>query len=453
MTRWCTSLLLVAAAAVPAQAHFVWVLPGPAHSARIVFSDRPRADDPALLQKIAHSQLTARSEGKEFSLKAISGKGCLEARLPAAGVHEVAVVCPYGVLQPAKSEPFLLQYYAKTFVGLPPRKSPRDVPESFAAAYQASWDKLPLEIVPVPGTLTVRVLWQGQPLAGAEYVLLVPGEGKPIEGKTDAHGEATLVEPRQAGLCGMRVKHTEARSGELAGKTYKEVRHYATLTLALGEGAAALSSQDPEATRLLAEARAARALYQNFPGFTADVKVNLDGKVAHGQVAINSKGKVQLELAADAGEEARRWTQGMLASIISHRLDSGSSEEAPCTFVDEDLHHPLGRAIRVAADDFHSSYRVRDRQILVVNRQMKDVRFSITMLENHVTEDRKFLPVSFVVNTWDLKTNALKSSEAHHQTWHRLGGLDLPQTALVVTATAGKQQARSLTLSNWKLAQ
>ena len=104
------------------------------------------------------------------------------------------------------------------------------------------------------------------------------------------------------------------------------------------------------------------------------------------------------------------------------------------------------------SDEFHSSYRIRDRQVIVVNRDMKDARFTITVMENEVNKEGKFLPACFVVNTWDAKTNALTSSETHHQTWKRVGGFDLPEGLLVVTATAdGKQEARSLKLSNFQL--
>ncbi len=126
--------------------------------------------------------------------------------------------------------------------------------------------------------------------------------------------------------------------------------------------------------------------------------------------------------------------------------------DTPCAFEDDVADHPLGRAIRVLSDEFHSSYRIRDRQVIVVNREMKDIRFTITVMENEVNQEGKFLPACFVVNTWDTKTNALTSSETHHQTWKRLGAFDLPESLLVVKATAdGKQEARSLKLSNIQL--
>ena len=211
---------------------------------------------------------------------------------------------------------------------------------------------------------------------------------------------------------------------------------------------------DPAATKLLAEARAARAQWENFPGFKAKLSINIDGKVTKGTVEVSPKGKVTVQ-ADNAKQEDVDWARGELAQIIGHRLDSASDSDTPCAFVDDVKDHPLGRAIRVLNDEFHSSYRVRERQILVVNRQMKDSRFTITVLENKLNkETQKYLPVCYVVNSWDPKTGALTSSASYHHTWKRVGDFDLPLALAVVTAKASdserasdSQSTRSLKLS------
>ena len=207
---------------------------------------------------------------------------------------------------------------------------------------------------------------------------------------------------------------------------------------------------DPAATKLLADARAARAVWKRFPGFTAEVEVNIDGQATKGRVTVDPTGDVTLQLPDAAAE---RWAKGTLASVVGHRLDDGGGADTPCAFEDDVSDHPLGRAVRVLSDEFHSSYRIRDRQVIVVNRDMKDARFSITVMENEVNKEGEFLPDCFVVNTWDVKTNALAGSETHRQTWKRVGAFDLPESILVVAAKDnGKQEARSLKLSNLQLA-
>ncbi|HVS39606.1 MAG TPA: DUF3386 family protein [Gemmataceae bacterium] len=228
---------------------------------------------------------------------------------------------------------------------------------------------------------------------------------------------------------------------------------WAALALALGAPAWAADGDakpaaDPAATKLLADARAARAVWKDFPGFTADVEINIDGRLERRSLGVDSKGNI---IMPDHSPGA--WALRTLGSVIGHRLDNGEGDsETPCTFEGDDADNPLGRAVRVLSDEFHSSYRIRDRQVIVVNRDMKDARFTITVMENEVNKEGKFLPVCFVVNTWDAKTNALTSSETHHQTWKRVDGFDLPESILVVSATAdGKQEARSLKLSNIQL--
>ena len=204
---------------------------------------------------------------------------------------------------------------------------------------------------------------------------------------------------------------------------------------------------NPEATKLLADARAERANWVDFPGFRADVTVNVEGKVAKGTVEATNKGKVHLKLDG----EPQPWAQGMLSSIVGHRLDDTTTLTTPCGFADDVTDHPLGRAIRVLNDEFHSSYRIRDKQVIEVNRRMGDMRFTITVMENRKNAEKKYLPSTYVVNYWDVKTGALKKSVTHLNTWTRIGKYDLPLTALIVTAEDGKQVARSIKLSGHTL--
>jgi hypothetical protein len=49
MMRLCSALVFLALAAAPVRAHFIWILPGNGKAVRVVFSDSPKPDDPALL--------------------------------------------------------------------------------------------------------------------------------------------------------------------------------------------------------------------------------------------------------------------------------------------------------------------------------------------------------------------------------------------------------------------
>jgi hypothetical protein len=197
-------------------------------------------------------------------------------------------------------------------------------------------------------------------------------------------------------------------------------------------------------------ARAARANWDHFPGFKADMEINIDGKVFRAPVTIDSQGEVHFKLAGES-EEAARWARRSLASLAGHRLDNSGDLKSQCAFADDVTDHPLGRAIRVLDDEFHSSYRIRDRQVIVVNRTTKESRFTITVLENKLNEEKHFLPVAYVVNYWDARGGELKRSEAHHDSWRRVGKFDLPVLLTVVIALPGKQEARSIKLSHHQL--
>ncbi len=208
---------------------------------------------------------------------------------------------------------------------------------------------------------------------------------------------------------------------------------------------------DPAATKLLADARAARAVWKDFPGFRADLTVNDNGTLHKGHVDVKASGKVMLKL--EASEDLQKWTRREIASLVAHRLPGAESLKTPCAFADaRDQHHPLGRKIRVLNDELHSSYRIRDNQIIEVNRTTPGVRFTITVLHNLVTKDKQFLPVSYVVDSWDPKTGQLVSSIAEHGTWERIGAFEMPRSLLIVTSTAKGRDSREITFSNVQLA-
>jgi hypothetical protein len=339
------------------------------------------------------------------------------------------VVLPDGGTQRGDEPAFLLNYYAKGFTGVN-----RDKPdEKFVQNILGKpWDKLPLEIVPqMDNGAAAKVFWQGKPAADVEVTLYVPGQDKPSELKTDKDGLFKPEQPKASGVYGIRARYVEKKAGEYDGKKYKEVRHYATMTFPVelsntsnkAEPPAKPAEEpkrvaDPEATKLLADARAARDTWTNFPGFTADIAVNLDGKVSKGTVKVSDKGDIELDV---PDSTAAKWAKSELGSIVGHRFISGPASDTPCAFADDVTDHPLGRAIVVLNDEFHSSYRIKDRQIMVVNRNMKDSHFTISVMENRLSEDKKFLSSIFNVSTWDNGTGALLSSATHHQEWKRVG--------------------------------
>lgn len=456
MHRGWFALSLLLLTSTLAHAHFIWIVPADDNaSAKVIFSDSLQPDRPELLAKIAKTELLLYPrDAKPLPVKWTDGKDAFNVKWPDQQAQRLAGACNYGVITKG-NDPFLLKYYAATSLG---------------HRYQAvnpAWDRMELvikDMADARGILVFQVEWQGKPLANAEVVLLTPDEGKTEEGKTDAQGLVRFGKPGvkpMAGLYGVRARHVEAKEGEQDGKKYKEVRHYSTLTLRVNDGAKGnegakaepTPKEDPQASKLLQEARAARAQWVNFPGFTADAVVNFNGKTSKGTVLVDSTGKVRFD---KIDKEMEPWARRSLLSTVSHRLDDSASKNTPCAFLDTNMDHPLGRSIRVLNDELHSSYRIRDKQIMEVNRTMGKDRFSISVLENRLNEEGKFLSVAFMINFWNQETGELQRSEAHHQTWTRLGKFDLPVTTTVIAGTreisgGSAKPAHSLTLSNFKL--
>ncbi len=87
-----------------------------------------------------------------------------------------------------------------------------------------------LEIVPVSekGKTRFQLLAKGLPVANAEGSAMFPVGAKEAL-TTDKDGYTATFE--KTGRIAVYLKRTETKSGEYGGKTYEEVRHYATLVV------------------------------------------------------------------------------------------------------------------------------------------------------------------------------------------------------------------------------
>ncbi|MCI0464081.1 MAG: DUF4198 domain-containing protein [Gemmataceae bacterium] len=216
MKRCAMGLLLFALAAVPARAHFIWIVPDGADGtkAKVVFSEDLEPDEGVPVEKIAATKLLIRdAAGKVAPLDWKKGEHAYLVSLPDQGPAVIGGACTYGVMQRGQGKPFLLAYYPKLIRGEPQTAK--------------SWDQLPLEIVP-QGAGRFQVVFAGKPAADAEVVVVAPATDGKETLKTDAQGEFK-VRSTAPGLYGIRARHVEAKAGEHDGKKYEEARHYATL--------------------------------------------------------------------------------------------------------------------------------------------------------------------------------------------------------------------------------
>jgi hypothetical protein len=195
--------------AVDAEGHAVWFfgetpadrtykLPPPIEAATIQWLDGQAEPRPVPLSSVSTDTLVGRR-----SSEPVAKKGMLVA------------VAPYGIYQGTR-----LNYAAQHLLSDQAEPSPVE--------------KLPLQVLlrQRDGGLAAQVLWQGNPLSGAEVTLFCDDGHEEGAGQTDAEGRITFTDQEvEPGLGGLLVRHVlEDRSGELEGQKYQSESHYLTVT-------------------------------------------------------------------------------------------------------------------------------------------------------------------------------------------------------------------------------
>jgi hypothetical protein len=434
---------LLALGTARANAHFLFIRITPpaegGRAAEVYFSERAAAGDPRFIAKVAHTSLKAQMAPGEFKPLAVTkAADRLRAHLPSQGVLAVSGFCEYGVLARAGETPFLLRYYPKALAGTP------DELNRLKADGDAAFEIVPklrrddVELVALAG---------GRPLPRAQFHI-VDSSLAEEELLADDDGHATW-KPSAVGAYSIYVKRVLGKSGEQDGKHFDEIREFATLWLTWQPTPAAA---DPQAVKLFEDAVAARATWRRFPGFRAKITGSIDDRGFEGHVTLRADGSAELTSDDDATVS---WVEEQLGSIAMHRAEATrASGESPARlwFGDpDDADHPLGRLLIFEGGRFASSYRVKDRQITVVNRALGDENMTITVLDNEVNAEGQFLPRGYIAHYWDETMGRLLRSEAVKERWRRVGDFDLPVEHTVVRSSDAGQPVRSFTLSEHEL--
>jgi hypothetical protein len=448
--------VVVSCVAATAQAHFLFIRIGPqaegGRSAEVFFSDKAEAGDPKFVTKIAHTKLWVQSRPGEFrELLARPAADRLLAALP--GEHSLAVVgeCQYGVLARPKETPFLLRYYPKAVTGaaaelnqLRPRP---EIPFEIQATFEYDRPGKAEEKSP-SGSIRLVALRNGKPIAGAVFTA-VDDDLSEVSIKAGSDGTAVWTPPSPAHYS-VYVRDTLKQSGNVNGKSYDEIREFATLAFVWP---LERREPDPEAVALFNEAIANRAVWRDFPGFKADFSGHLDGRPFVGKLTVQPDGSLDVQTDEPT---AKTWVTDQLDSLVLHRLalstsESSDNHQPKLRFADEDDDHPLGRLLAALGDSMGSSYRIKDRQITVVNRRMGKQTMTITVLDNDKNAEGKFLPHSFVVHYWDAATGKLNRVETFQERSERVGSWDLPALRSILTSSESGLSVKVVQLSNLAL--
>jgi hypothetical protein len=429
-----------------AQAHFLFIriLP-PAEGGRaaeVYFSELAEAGDPRFVNKIAKTELwLQKTPGRFDALKVHKAADRLRAWVPESGSMVVVGRCVYGVLARPKQTPFLLRHFPKALAG-----SPGELNK------MRPHGGLPLEIVAtVEGDgLHLLALKDGKPMPKAAFVTIDANLAN-VKLTADDSGRATW-KPPAAGVYSVYMRDTHKEAGEAGGKKYEEIRDFATVAFTWP---LERKDADPAAVALFEEAIAARAQWEDFPGFTARIAGNLDGRRFAGTVTIDAGGEVTFtEDDPSRTETVAGWVDAQLGSLVRHRLapPKAPGQSKPVVrFAETRDDHPLGRLLIFDGGRFASSYRIRDQQITVVNRHLGKENLTITALENERNAAGRFLPRSYTVQYWESGTGRLLRTEAVTDRWRRVGAWDLPAVHSVTSATDSGLSVRRVTLSGHEL--
>lgn len=442
------SLIAVTAAALmlsalPAHAHFVWVAVQNNASGQpqgyVFFGELAAEDDEALLDKIAQTKVSARGISGATPLKMAkqTGTGAWLCQLPEGGAGALSATCHYGVLD-KRGQVFLLEYYAKYLDAAHP---------GFKAF--ARDETLPLDIVPGAAAgekRSLTVLFEGKPAVGSEVMVIDPS-GKEAKLTTNDKGEFEISSSAR-GMFSIRAKFEVEKAGSENGKEYKKVVHYSTLALRTAEeNVVAASAKADEAPELMRRAREARAAWEKFPGFEADLKLFTDGHEQSGKIKVSSGGQVDLS-GFQLKEDKPVLT--VLRSLVGHRMGSGS-EDSDVSFAEEPTGHPFGRLIKFNSDTaMGSHYRIKDDVIREVNRKSENGKFTISVLEIRRNEEGKYLPGVYTVSFWN-KDGSLRSTTTTDETWQRVGTFDLPLTHNSIAASANELKNLRMEFSGHRL--
>lgn len=226
MLRRLSLLLTLAYAASTTRAHFPFVVPDPgATTAQMIFSETLVPEAEVDVNRIADARLHLRAaDGKDVPLKLSKGEHLYTLDTPGKGTRVIRGVVDLGVMQFGKSPTNHLVYHPKTILG--DAFDPKTVGQGDA----------PVEIVPVKAAngFKLRVVAKGDSV-GKKAIRVITPDGTQDDYDLDADGLTERFD--QPGRYAAWARHWVAKPGELAGKSYEQKRHYATIVFDVAEAA------------------------------------------------------------------------------------------------------------------------------------------------------------------------------------------------------------------------
>lgn len=190
----------------------------------------------------------------------------------------------------------------------------------------------------------------------------------------------------------------------------------------------------------------------NFPGYTADLKLTQGDEVYQGKIKVDSDLSVEVTEIED--ETVKESVCNQMRDIITHRKRSSfEAAHGKNKFSLGEEDHTGAVEINVAGDAMGSNYKVRDREICYVSRVMGPMAFTINTKENLNTEGG-YISVKYNAVFRDSKTDELKGKRDFQEEYEEFGGYYLPTRQLIEGIDKGEQKiVTEFNFSNIKLLQ
>lgn len=204
---------------------------------------------------------------------------------------------------------------------------------------------------------------------------------------------------------------------------------------------------DAAAERLLQQARENReVLSETFPGFRSKVTVRSDGRVYHGSCTFRLPGNVEVTM---QGVEDLPDVTATISSMLMHRAPSSRATAQEARFGETD-ESPLGREL-LLSDRQESAYRIRDGQIIQVDRRLGESRLVLTVLETRSTESGRYLPRHVFAVRFDPDTGSVLEAWTYISEFQQVEGEYLPKSRQVIRTDNGRTTALLIEWSDIEL--
>lgn len=207
-------------------------------------------------------------------------------------------------------------------------------------------------------------------------------------------------------------------------------------TAAMPPAAAGQNGQSDavSAAGLLQQARKNREVFtKDFHGFRSKLTVRLDGKAHHGTCLFRVPGTLEIAL---NGGKAPSVVEAAVRNMLMHRVPSSTTVTTEARYGEPDA-HSLGRKV-LLDDKYQSSYRIKDRQILQVDRTMPEFRRVLTVLETRTTASGRYLPRHVFAVVVDNDSGSIREAWTYITRFQEVGRNYLPHSRHVIRTGKGR---------------